>query len=213
MVISTFTHSAPDVAGPASPEATSPAGAIAHPVPGGGRTAVPATSPAVGSTAAARSTVPASSTAAAVAAREPDDERLARYWVAIGTGLAAGFLGSLMGIGGGVVVVPALRICGGFTQKVAQGMSLLYVVPAALYSAILYRVHAHIRIDTRRAVSLIVGGLVGAFGGTFFVKGIRDVTLTWIFAAALALLGILIVVRGRRERGRAPAPVTEEQTA
>jgi hypothetical protein len=142
----------------------------------------------------------------------PPERDLQGHVVAASTGLLAGFLGSLMGIGGGVVVVPSLRVVGGFAQKVAQGMSLLYVVPAALYSAILYRVHAKIRVDARIAAALIAGGLAGAFGGTFFVKGIRDTVLTWIFAAALALVGIIIALRARRERLSAPADNTEEPT-
>ena len=129
-----------------------------------------------------------------------------QYLVLTWTGLAAGLLGGLLGIGGGVIVVPALVLVGGFRQMDAQGISLLYIVPTALYSAVLYRYHAKIRIDATKVTLLIAAGLIGAFLGARVVGGIPEGTLRLLFAAALAAIGILIVARARKESRAGPAP-------
>jgi hypothetical protein len=127
-----------------------------------------------------------------------------RYLVLTWIGLVAGFLGSLLGIGGGVVVVPALVMVGGFDQKIAQGMSLLYVVPTALLSALLYRFHVKIRIDNTKVVLMVIGGMVGAYCGYELMAATKSTTLRVIFAVALGALGVLLVIRARKRRTARP---------
>jgi len=143
-----------------------------------------------------------------VTASQPDiaTARHVRYLVLTWTGLVAGFLGSLLGIGGGVIVVPALVMLGGFDQKVAQGMSLLYVVPTALLSALLYRFHVKIRIDNTQVVLMVAGGLTGAFVGYQLMAATRSQALRIIFAVALGVLGIFLILRARRARRKEHAP-------
>ena len=59
-------------------------------------------------------------------------------WVIVGyfaSGLAMGLLSSLLGIGGGIIVIPLLVTFFGFTQQLAQGTSLVVMVPIALLGA------------------------------------------------------------------------------
>ncbi len=130
------------------------------------------------------------------------DESL-RFLILTWVGLTAGFLSSLLGIGGGVIVVPLLVLVAGLDQKVAQGISLLYVVPTALLSAILYRFHVKIQIDNVKVAIMAIAGLVGAYAGYLIMLGATSAELTAIFAITLALLGIYMVIRARRAR---PAP-------
>ena len=54
-------------------------------------------------------------------------------------GLAAGFLSGLVGIGGGIIIVPALVLLLGFTQKQAQGTSLgIMLLPIGILAVIQY---------------------------------------------------------------------------
>ena len=129
-----------------------------------------------------------------------------QYLVLTWTGLAAGFLSSLLGIGGGVIVVPALAMIAGFNQRLAQGMSLFYIVPTALYAAVMYRYHAKITIDAVQTALMIVMGAFGAFIGYQLMRGIPLRELRLLFAAALFGVGILIIVRAMKERRAAPPP-------
>jgi uncharacterized membrane protein YfcA len=129
-----------------------------------------------------------------------------QYLIVTWIGLAAGFLGSLLGIGGGVIVVPLLVLAAGFDQRVAQGMSLLYVAPAALFSAVLYRFHAKITIEAGKAALMMSGGVVGACVGEQLMIRLPEATLRVIFAAVLAALGIIMIMRAHRARGAQQVP-------
>jgi len=79
-------------------------------------------------------------------------------------GVIAGLLSGLMGVGGGIVMVPAMTLLLGVEQHVAQGVSLIVIVPTAIVGA-----STHFRqgnVDLRTAVLLgvfsIVGGLLGS---------------------------------------------------
>jgi len=128
------------------------------------------------------------------------DDPNKQYLVLTWTGFAAGFLSSLLGIGGGVLVVPILVLIGAFEQKVAQGMSLLYIVPTALFSATLYKFHAKITVDLRKVALMMGAGLIGAYGGWRLVRVTPAPMLRVIFASALGVLGVFIFLRARRAR-------------
>jgi uncharacterized protein len=122
-----------------------------------------------------------------------------KYLVTTCTGFMAGFLGALFGIGGGVLVVPALVLIGGFGQVVAQGISLWYVVPTAFYSMVLYHFYAKIRIEADKVATMIATGLVGGFFGVVIVGRLTADSLQIIFAAAMVLMGIIIMRQAAKE--------------
>lgn len=105
-----------------------------------------------------------------------------------GIGLVAGLLAGLLGVGGGVVLVPALVLLLGFDQHVAQGTSLLVVVPAALVGSTIN--HRRGRFRIRDAALLVAGGLAGAALGSSLALGLDDAMLRRLFAALLIGLGI-----------------------
>jgi hypothetical protein len=127
-----------------------------------------------------------------------------QYLVLTWTGLVAGFLSGLLGIGGGVLVVPALVLMGAFGQKAAQGLSLLYIVPTGLFGALLYRYHVKVMVNPLEVAFLIGAGVLGAYGGCSWMWAIPEHTLRIVFAIALALTGVLIVIRAARERTPTP---------
>ncbi|HEX2883244.1 MAG TPA: sulfite exporter TauE/SafE family protein [Candidatus Limnocylindria bacterium] len=116
-------------------------------------------------------------------------------------GLAAGFLAGLLGIGGGVLLVPAMVLVLGFDQHTAQGTSLAVIVPAAVLGS--WTHHRGGRLVLRDAAALAVGGIAGALVGSFTALSLDEVLLRRLFAALLVLIALRMLIR------RAPAPARE----
>ena len=107
-------------------------------------------------------------------------------------GVAAGFLAGLLGVGGGVVMVPAMVLLFGFDQHVAQGTSLLVILPAALTGS--YTHHRNGRLVLRDAALLALGGVIGAVLGSVFALSLEDVLLRRLFAVFLLLSALRILM-------------------
>lgn len=104
-------------------------------------------------------------------------------------GLAAGVLSGLFGIGGGVVIVPALMLLAGMRPIQATGTSLgALLLPVGVLGAYEYWKNGNLDI---RAALLIAGGLlVGAWFGAVFAQGLAPVTLRRLFAVFLVLIAL-----------------------
>lgn len=95
--------------------------------------------------------------------------------IGIGIGLAAGVLSGLFGIGGGLIMVPALVLLG-FTQREASGTSLAALVaPVAIFAVIQYAQRHEVRVPY--AVGLGLGLAIGALFGARFAGNISNVML------------------------------------
>jgi uncharacterized membrane protein YfcA len=97
--------------------------------------------------------------------------------------LVAGTLGSILGIGGGVIIVPALTIGFGINIRYAIGASIVSVIATSSGAAATY-VKDHIT-NIRVAMFLEVATTVGALGGALLAAYISPKFLYWIFAAIL----------------------------
>ena len=86
-----------------------------------------------------------------------------RIIAAVITGVVAGLVSGTMGVGGGIVMVPAMVIFMGIDQVIAQGISLAVIIPTALSGATQHYRLGH--VDVRRALTIGIGGLIGGFGG------------------------------------------------
>jgi uncharacterized protein len=104
------------------------------------------------------------------------------------TGIFTGFLSGMMGVGGGTIMVPAMVLLLGFTQHMAQGSSLLAMVPIGIVGA-----YAHWRlgnVKTDLLPGLVPGILIGTFAAGFFTQFLSQETLRIIFAAVLIWTGM-----------------------
>jgi uncharacterized membrane protein YfcA len=110
----------------------------------------------------------------------------------VAIGLTAGFLAGVLGVGGGVVLVPAMVLLLAFDQHIAQGTSLLVVIPAALVGS--WTNYRRGRFQLRDAGILAAGGIVGAGIGSFVALGFDDQLLRRLFALLLLVLGIRMLV-------------------
>lgn len=104
-------------------------------------------------------------------------------------GLAAGMLSGLVGVGGGIVMVPALVFFMNYTQHQAQGTSLAVLTLPVVIFASLYYYHecqkAGTPIDLKIVGLLCAGFVVGAFFGSKIALSIDQELLKKIFAVIL----------------------------
>jgi uncharacterized protein len=120
-------------------------------------------------------------------------------------GLAAGFLAGLLGVGGGILLVPAMVLLLGFDQHVAQGTSLVVIVPAALIGSWTHYRRGTIRL--RDAMLVAAGGIVGAAIGSVSALSLDDELLRRLFALVLLATAARMLLSTRSK----PAP--DEVTA
>jgi len=107
-------------------------------------------------------------------------------------GLAVGILSGLIGIGGGIVIVPVLVLVVGMSQHSAQGTTLaLMVPPIGLLAAWTYYKSGF--VDLRIAALICVGFFFGALLGAKFATQISEALLTKIFGVALLLVAIKMI--------------------
>jgi len=108
-------------------------------------------------------------------------------------GILAGFIGGSMGVGGGIIIIPALIIFLGFTQKEAQGTSLaVLTMPVAFVAAFNYYKDGYINI--KFAAIMIVTFVIGSYLGSRFALSIPANTLKKIFAILLLVIGIKMLI-------------------
>ncbi len=89
-------------------------------------------------------------------------------------GVVAGVLSGLIGIGGGVIIVPALVLLFGFSQHLAQGTTLaLLVPPIGILAAWSYYRQGNVNIEA--ALFIVIGFLVGSLFGAKLAAGLSDV--------------------------------------
>jgi uncharacterized membrane protein YfcA len=103
-------------------------------------------------------------------------------------GLVAGVLSGLIGIGGGIIMVPLLLLMG-FTQQQAQGTSLAALLPPVTLLAVI-NYHKAGFVDWRYAIIISLVFIVGGFFGSKIAIHIDQKTLKNIFA------GVLVIIAG-----------------
>lgn len=115
-------------------------------------------------------------------------------------GLAAGVLSGLVGIGGGVIIVPALILLG-LTAHEASGTSLAaLLMPVGLLGVFEYA-HRH-QIRLGYAIGIAVGLTLGAAIGAAIAGRLPDVTLQRVFGLLLAALAVKFLLFPAHSQGR-----------
>lgn len=104
-------------------------------------------------------------------------------------GLVAGILSGLVGVGGGILMVPALVLILGFTQKQAQGTSLgIMLLPVGILAVIQYYKQGYVNFQM---VFIIAAAFVaGGFLGSKIALNISDEKMKKIFGLILLLVAL-----------------------
>jgi len=107
-------------------------------------------------------------------------------------GLIAGILSGLIGIGGGIIIVPALVFLFGLSQHQAQGTTLaLMVPPIGLLAALTYYNRGYVNLKI--AAFVCIGFFVGGFIGANIATGLSSRVLEKVFGVALFLIAIKMI--------------------
>lgn len=107
----------------------------------------------------------------------------------IGTGIAAGFLAGLFGVGGGMIIVPVLVLGLGMSQRQAAATSLASIAVTASFGSITYATQGHVSIPAMLFVA--AGALVGAQIGTWLLRILPERILPWIFVGFAAMIIVI----------------------
>ena len=111
------------------------------------------------------------------------------------TGLVAGIMGGLLGIGGGSIVVPALIYFYGLSQHLAQGTALAMMIPPiGLLAAWYYWKNGNVNIGW--AVLLCIGFFFGGLLGAYLANILPDLQLRRIFGVFLLAISLKLIFWG-----------------
>jgi uncharacterized membrane protein YfcA len=103
-------------------------------------------------------------------------------------GMVAGFTSGLIGIGGGIIIVPLLVLFFGFSQQVAQGTTLaLMVPPLGAFAAMAYYKQGY--VDLKTAALICFGFIAGSIFGADLAVRLPTEILTRIFGGVLVAIG------------------------
>ncbi|MEY3902698.1 MAG: hypothetical protein RL189_2004 [Pseudomonadota bacterium] len=107
----------------------------------------------------------------------------------LGIGLAAGTLSGLVGIGGGLVIVPLLVMLGGMQQISAQGTSIgALILPVGIFAALKYYKAGN--LDVRSSLYIALAMAAGAYLGASIALQLPQDTLKKIFGIVLVSAGL-----------------------
>ena len=107
-------------------------------------------------------------------------------------GLIAGFCSASLGIGGGLIIVPALILLFGYEIKKAIGTSLATIVPAAFVGIVTHYIIKSGNIKFLIVLFVVIGSVIGAKFGAKLANKINSKILTGLFALLLLFVGLKI---------------------
>jgi uncharacterized membrane protein YfcA len=116
----------------------------------------------------------------------------------VAIGLSAGLLSGLFGLGGGVVIVPALVYLAGFDQQLATGTSLAILLPPIGLGAVV-EYYRHGQVNFRAAVVIAITVALGGWLGAVIANHVDARYLRIGFAGFVLILGIALLASALRQ--------------
>jgi uncharacterized membrane protein YfcA len=111
-------------------------------------------------------------------------------------GVAAGVLSGMVGVGGGIIIVPALVYFLAFSQQKAQGTSLgILLLPVGILAVMQYYKHGHVDVKVVLIVSLAF--ILGSFFGSKLALSLPEATLKKVFAIMMILIAFKMLFLDR----------------
>lgn len=112
----------------------------------------------------------------------------------LAVGMFAGVASGLIGIGGGVIIVPCLVFLFGFSQLSAQGTTLAMMVPPiGIMAAWTYYKHGHVNLVV--AALLCAGFVLGGYLGAKFAIGVSEIVLRKLFGVSMLMIALYFIIK------------------
>jgi uncharacterized protein len=108
----------------------------------------------------------------------------------IAIGLAGGILSGLLGVGGGVIMVPLLVLWAGYAQRDAHALSLGAIIPISVAGIATYGIAGEVRVWD--ALALAIGAVAGARVGAGLLARLEDDVLKLAFGVFLIGVAVLM---------------------
>lgn len=105
----------------------------------------------------------------------------------LGTGVVTGFVSGMMGVGGGAIMIPPMVLLAGMPQQLAQGTSLLAMIPVGMIGAFTHYKLGNVQLNIAAGIS--VGAIVGGYLGGTIANILPELYLKIIFSAVLVWMG------------------------
>jgi uncharacterized membrane protein YfcA len=119
-----------------------------------------------------------------------------QYAVLLLVGLAAGLLGGFVGVGGGIIMVPALVMLLGYSQLKAQGTSLgVLCLPVSLLGFLQYWKNPDFRLDLWAIATIALGFLAGGYFGGRWANQIDPLLMRKLFAGLLVIVAVYLFMK------------------
>src|SRR5258705_4211816 len=125
--------------------------------------------------------------------RQPDREPLPWGW-SVPLGIVGGIVSGLFGVGGALIVPPALTAFFGVRQVEGQGLGLALVAPGSVIALVAYAGAG--QVDWRLGIPLAVGGVVAISAGVAFAHSLPERRLRFAFCGLLVLIAALLALHG-----------------
>ena len=113
-------------------------------------------------------------------------------------GMFAGVLSGLLGVGGGLILIPIMIFLLDMSQHTAQGISLLVIIPTAL--AGIWQLHKAQLVNYKLALYLSIGAVLGALLSANFVQYIPADNLKKIFGVFVLFMGLRTIWSVQRKK-------------
>lgn len=110
------------------------------------------------------------------------------YPMIILLGALTGFLAGILGVGGGIIIIPLLAYLAGVSQQVAQGVSLVFIIPTALIGSFTHWRHG--LIDFAVVPWIAASSLIFCLVGAYLANTLASGTLKSIFSIFILLIGL-----------------------
>ena len=126
------------------------------------------------------------------------------WWLFIVLGVCAGLVSGTLGLGAGVVFVPALVLLWGFGQKSAQGTALAVMVPMTLLGALRYWKNPEVDMSLTIILLIVLGALVGVLAGTELASRMPNQVLKKVFSIFLVIVAVRMFIASSGQKQKEP---------
>lgn len=107
-------------------------------------------------------------------------------------GIFVGFINGFLGAGGGMLVVPLLRLVYKQKPKIAHATAVLIVLPICVVSSIVYMVNSSVEWNILWQV--LIGTILGGVAGTFLLCKLKNNVIVFLFSLVMIAAGLFMII-------------------